>query len=120
MLTNGRGPVDTEIHAELDLRPYAIMRGESQTAERPPLQLPRGRVLLTLFLPTGSEPGPYDVEVRDSNGVSKASARGEASFRREVTVVAVDLATGSLPPGAYLLAVRRAGDRWQEFPVRVE
>jgi hypothetical protein len=76
--------------------------------------------MLTLFLPTGSEPGPYDVEVRDANAVSKASARGEASFRTQVAVVAVALATGSLPPGTYLLAVRRAGDRWQEFPVRVE
>jgi hypothetical protein len=120
MLTNGRGLVDTEIQAQLDLRPYAITRGESQTADRPPLQLPRGRVLLTLVLPTGSEPGPYDVEVRDSNEVSKASARGEANFQRQVTVVGVALATGSIPPGTYLLAVRRAGDKWQEFPMRVD
>jgi hypothetical protein len=120
MLTNGTGPVDAEIDAQLDLRPYAIMRGESQTVDHPPLKLPRGRVSLTLFLPTGSEPGPYDVEVRDSNAVSKASARGEASLRTQVTVVAVALATGSLPPGPYRLAVRRPGDRWQEFPIRVE
>ena len=120
MLTNGRSPGDTEIQAQLDLRPYAIMRGESQTTDRPPLQLPRGRVLLTLVLPTGSEPGPYDVEVRDSNAVSTASASGEAGFQRQITVVAVALATGSLPPGTYVLAVRRAGGRWQEFPVRVE
>jgi hypothetical protein len=120
MLTHGRSPVDTEIHAQLDLRPFAITRGESQTTDRSPLQLPRGRVLLTLLLPTGSEPGPYDVEVRDSNAVSKAAARGEARLRRQVTVVTVALATGSLTPGTYLLAVRRARDRWQEFPMRVE
>jgi hypothetical protein len=120
MLTKGGDPVATETHAELDLRPYAIMRGESQTADRPPLQLPRGQVLLTLFLPTGSEPAQYEVEVRDSNAVSKASARGEARVQNQVTVLALTVSTGSLSPGAYQLAVRRAGDRWQEFPVRVE
>ena len=120
MLTKGGDPVATEIHAELDLRPYAIMRGESQTADRPPLQLPRGQVLLTLFLPTGSEPAPYEVEVRDSNAVSKASARGEARVQNQVTVLALTVSTGSLSPGAYQLAVRRAGDRWQEFPLRVD
>src|SRR5262245_42458463 len=66
MLTRGGGAADTEVQAQLDLRPYAITRGEPQTKERPPLQLPRGRVLLTLLLPTGSEPGSYDVEIRDS------------------------------------------------------
>jgi hypothetical protein len=85
MLTTGSGAVDAEIQAQLDLRPYAIMRGESQTADRPPLQLPRGRVLLTLLLPTGSQPGPYDVEIRDASAVSRASARGEAALRNQVT-----------------------------------
>jgi len=120
MFTNGSAPVDAEVQAELDLRPYGIMRGDTQAADRPPLQVPRGRVLVTLFLPTGSEPGPYDVEVRDSNGVSRASGRGEANLRTQVTVLPVTLATGSLPPGIYVLRVRRARDRWQEFPVRVQ
>lgn len=58
ILTARISSVDTEIQAQLDLRPHAIMRGETQTTERPPMQLPRGRVLLTLLLPTGSEPCP--------------------------------------------------------------
>ena len=120
MLTKGGDPVGNEIRAELDLRPYAIMRGESQTADRPPLQLPRGRGLLTLFLPAGSEPGPYDVEVRDPDALVKMSARGEARQQNQVTVLAITVSTGSLSPGAYQLAVRRAGDRWQEFPLRVD
>ena len=120
MLTKRGDPVATEIHAELDLRPYAIMRGESQTADRPPLRVPRGRALLTLFLPTGSEPGLYDVEVRDTDALAKTSAHGEARQQNQVTVLAIIVSTGSLSPGAYQLAVRRAGDRWQEFPVRVE
>jgi len=120
MLTRGSGAVDAEIQAQLDLRPYAIMRGETQTTERPPLQLPRGRVLLTLLLPTGSEPGAYDVEIRDSGGVSRASARGDADLRNQVTILDITVATGSLSPGAYHLAVRHVGDGWQEFPLRIE
>jgi hypothetical protein len=112
--------VDTELQAQLDLRPYAIMRGEPQTMERPPLQLPRGWVVLTLLLPTGSEPGLYEVEIRDSGAVSMASARGQADLRHQVTTLDVTVATGSLSPGRYHLAVRHVGDGWQEFPLRIE
>ena len=51
------------------------MRGETPQGDRPPLVLPRARVLLTLLLPTASEPGPYEVEIRDFGALSKASAR---------------------------------------------
>jgi hypothetical protein len=112
--------VDTGIQAQLDLRPYAITRGETQTTERPPLQLPRGRVVLTLLLPTGSEPGSYEVEIRDSGAVSRASARGEAELRNQVTTLDIVIATGSLSSGPYQLAVRRVGNDWQEFPLTIE
>jgi hypothetical protein len=120
MLTAGNGAVDTEMQAQLDLRPYAIVRGESQTTERPQLQLPRGRVLLKLLLPTGSEPGPYELEIRDSSSVSKASARGDAHLRDHVTTLEITVGTGFLSPGSYQLAVRHVGYEWQEFPLRVE
>ena len=120
MLTAGSGAVDTEMQAQLDLRPYAIVRGESQTTERPQLQLPRGRVLLKLLLPTGSAPGTYELEIRDSRAVSKASARGDAHLRDHVTTLDTAVATGFLSPGVYQLAVRRVGNAWQEFPLRIE
>jgi hypothetical protein len=119
ILTARSGSVDTEIQAQLDLRPYAIMRGEAQPTERPALQLPRGRVLLTLLLPTGSEPGPYEVEIRDSGAVSKAAARSDADLRDQVTTLDVTVATGSLPTGAYQLAVRHVGYGWQLFPIEI-
>lgn len=107
------------LRAELDLRPYAITRGEPQR-DLPPLVLPRARLMLTLLLPTGSEPGPYEVQVRDSNATTQASARGNAELRNYVSTldVAVDLA--ELSRGGYALAVRRDGNEWQQFPVRIE
>jgi hypothetical protein len=120
MLTSGNGQIEADVQAQLDLRPYAIVRGESQPTEPRSLRLPRGHVSLTLLLPTGSEPGTYHVEIRDSGAVSRASARGEAHLRNHVTTLDVAVATGSLSPGAYRLAVRHAGGGWQEFPLRIQ
>lgn len=120
MLRSGSAAIETEIQAQLDLRPYGIMRGESPNTERPLLRLPRGRVALTLLLPTGSEPGTYQLEIKDSAAASRAFARGEADLRNRVTTLDVTVATGSLSPGAYQLAVRHNGAVWQEFPLRIE
>jgi hypothetical protein len=96
------------------------MRGETPQGDRPPLVLPRAPVRLTLLLPTGSEPGAYDVEIRDSSGASKVSARGDANLRNQVTTLEVALDLGSLSPGAYQIAVRRHGDDWQLFPAHAQ
>ena len=57
----------------------------------PPLALLRARVLLTLLLPTGSEPGSYEVEIRDASATVKASAQGNADLRNQVTTLDVVL-----------------------------
>jgi hypothetical protein len=88
--------------------------------DRPALLLPRAPVQLTLLLPTGSEPGSYDVEIRDSSGVSKVSARGDADLRNQVTTLEVALDLESLSPGAYQIAVRRRGENWQLFPAHAQ
>jgi hypothetical protein len=109
----------TRLRAELDLRPYAITRGEPQPV-LPPLVLPRGDLMLTLLLPTGSEPGQYEVQVKDSNATTRASARGNAELRQYVSTLEVAVSVGELSPGMYSLAVRRDGNEWQQFPVRLE
>ncbi len=119
ILTTGSSSVDTEVQAQLDLRPYAIMRGEPQTTERPPLQLPRGRVLLTLLLPTGSEPGLYDVEIRSSDGTPAVHASGRAELRDYVSRLEVTLNLAQVSPGTYDLAIRHHGDAWQHFPLQL-
>jgi hypothetical protein len=105
---------------QLDLRPYAITRGEAPQVDRPALVLPRASTQLTLLLPTGSEPGPYEVEIRDASAASKASARGQADLRNQTTTLEVDMNLASLSPGAYQLSVRRRGDEWQLFPCKIE
>jgi hypothetical protein len=109
----------TPLRAQLDLRPYALTRGEPQR-DLPPLAVPRADLILTLLLPTGSEPGSYETEIRDSNATVRASARGDAELRNYVSTLEVAVRLGDLSPGAYSLAVRRDGNDWQQFPIRLE
>ena len=76
--------------------------------------------MLTLLLPTGSEPGPYEVQVRDSNATTRASARGNAELRNCISRLDVAVGLGDLPPGGYALAVRRDGNDWQLFPSQLQ
>ena len=48
--------------ANLDLRGHEALRGAG-APKTAPLELGRGRLQLTLDLPTGSEPGDYDVQL---------------------------------------------------------
>ena len=121
LLNRGTGgePIATEVRTQLDLRPYGLMRGETPQGDLPPLVLPRVPVQLTLLLPTGSEPGTYEVELRDASGTVKASAQGDADLRNQVTTLDVDLDLRLLSVGAYQIAVRRREQDWQLFPVHV-
>jgi hypothetical protein len=105
--------------AQLDLRKYTVMRGDERQAEPEPISLPRGRLNLTLLLPVGSEPGQYDVQVLDSNLASKASTTGDAEIREYITTLDAMLDVGALSPGAYQLALRRHGEDWRLFPLRL-
>ena len=108
----------TEFHTEFDLRPYALTRGEPQRADLPPLMLPRGHGTLVLRLPTGSEPGKYDVQVLDAQRAANVSATGDAFFEDRVTTLQVTLDLGRLPAGDYQLAIRRSSQPWQMFPAQ--
>jgi hypothetical protein len=81
----------TPLQVTLDLRPYSVTRSAETPDSPPPLELPRGVVELTLLLPVGSEPGPYDVQVLDAERRSLALAHGEATIREFVTTLPVTL-----------------------------
>lgn len=108
----------TDMQAELDLRPYALMRSDAP-AEREPLPLPRGRLTVTMILPVGFEPGEYEVQLLDSALRSRASGLGTATAENFVTSLQTTLDLSSVARGPYQLAVRRTGQEWQLFPVLV-
>ena len=108
-----------ELPTQLDLRKYSVTRSEEKTVKQPVLELPRARLDLTMLLPVGSEPGPYDVQVLDSDLRSRATATGSAEIRNYITTLRTILDVQELPAGSYQLAVRRHGEEWQMFPANV-
>ncbi|MCC7241471.1 MAG: hypothetical protein IT180_06075 [Acidobacteria bacterium] len=113
--TPGTAGTPAVMQVTLDLRPYSVTRSPTAPDAPPPLELPRGVVELTLLLPVGSEPGPYDVQVLDAGRRSLAVAQGEATIREFVTTVQIGFDLRSIPPANYELAVRRVGDSWRIY-----
>lgn len=111
---------EPEIRAQLDLRPFAVSRSEGKTSAVTPLLLPRGRLTVTILLPTGAEPGPYEVQVLDEGLQSKAAATGQATIQNFITTVAVRLDLSLVKPGKYQVALRRAEESWRMFPAVLE
>ena len=105
--------------AELDLRKFTATRSQQTAAETAPVALPSALVDVTLLLPTGSEPGSYDIQLLDADLQSKASAHAAGEIRNYVTTIRATLDLRGVQPGTYQLAVRRAGDDWRLFPARV-
>lgn len=104
---------------ELDLRPFAVARAPQDRGNLPRPSLPRGPIVLTLLLPTGSEPGTYEAQLRDASGAVVASASGHADIRDFVTTLSLTLDLRSASAGDHLLAIRHEGEDWHLFPVAV-
>jgi hypothetical protein len=97
--------------AILDLRKRGITRGENSTEPEEDLNLPRGRLKLSIYLPFGSEVGQYEVRI---SGRKKqvAAAKGAALMRNHITVLDVNIDTGAIEAGRYQLAIRQVGWGW--------
>lgn len=105
-------PVVAAIPLELDLRPFGVVRSEQPKGDLPPLALSASRLELILLLPTGSEPGAYEVRLLDASSRVLASASGQAEIRNFVTTLQAAIDLRSTPAGEYRLAVRREGEGW--------
>lgn len=97
-----------------------MLRSERSGDQPEPVPLPTGVVELTLLLPVGSEPGPYDIQVLDADLKSRASAHASGEIQNFVTTIRATLDLRTVPSGTYQLAVRREGDDWRMFPARVK
>jgi hypothetical protein len=117
MLTRGAG-LPTSITR--DLRNVAVMRSEPPRASEPAFDLPPRFLRLTIVLPRGFEPGPYEIEARGTGGGALATASGHATLDDSVTRLSVDLDLRSIPRGTSHLAIRRTGEDWRLFPVRIQ
>jgi hypothetical protein len=103
-----------------DLRPYAAMRSDRSQLTEPAFDLPQRLLRLTLVLPNGSEPGKYEIEVRGIGGRALATASGSATLQDFVTRLESQVDLRSAPRGPSQLAIRRTGEDWQLFPIRIQ
>lgn len=124
-LTQGVAPAPPTMAAaaqplQLDLRNYSVSRTDGQAPKQPPVELVRGSLNLTILLPVGSEPGPYDTQLLDSSLRSLSSTTGQARIEDFVTTLRTTMDLRSVPSGAYQLALRHQGDDWRLFPAVVK
>jgi hypothetical protein len=122
--TGSLGPMEPSVAqgeqaARLDLRPFAVTRGDDRTKEPEALVLSRARMKATILLPVGSEPGDYEVQILDANLQSRARSTGTAAMLDFVTTLETTLDTTALAPGSYQVALRRRGEDWQLFPAQL-
>ncbi len=101
----------------LDLRERSALRGAEPNPSGAPIELPRGAVALSIYLPTGSEPGKYQVEIVEQPGKPLISAEGSAALRDHIAALEVKVDLERLHPGLYLVGIRQAGWSWAYYPV---
>jgi len=103
--------------AVLDLRKRGIARSEN-SIKPGDLDLPKGRLKLSIYLPFGSEVGQYEVRI---SGRTKrvATAKGVAVMRNHITVLDVNVDIGAFEAGRYQLAIRQVRWGWYRYSVSI-
>jgi hypothetical protein len=113
------------VAAVLNLESQSATRSGSGDARQPGdeiQRLPRARLALSIYLPRGSEPGRYEVELlgADHSGERLLTMSGEATVVKGLTRLDVEPNFSQLSPGRYTLATRRAGLSWRYFSLALE
>jgi len=119
-----RGKLATNVPYQkitVDLRNRLILRGEERSsANSGPIELPRGRIDLTLLLPKGSGPGNYEVQVSTETESPLVTAGGTAASQNGVSVLKATLDTSKMNAGTYLLGIRQGRGEEREYPLIVK
>jgi hypothetical protein len=102
----------------LDLRKRGVARGESNNQDRD-LDLPKGRLKLSIYLPIGSEEGNYEVRILGRQNQVLMTAKGKAQMQGHLNVLMVEADTSALEAGSHNLAIREVGWGWNRYPLRL-
>jgi hypothetical protein len=84
-------------------------------------RIPRGRLDLSIYLPTGSERGEYEVQLlrEISETTPLASASGTARIEKGLTVLTLSPDFSRMGEGTYILAIRRVRGEWRYYRIRL-
>jgi len=103
--------------AVLDLRPFAISRGDEPVATVPPLELPRTHQTVVIQLPIASAEGEYSLKLLNAELVPQMNSNPTAILMGGITTISTDLDLGKVPAGKYTLALKREPEDWRYFPL---
>lgn len=107
--------------ALLDLRDTSMPRGaEGQRPRTQPRVLLAKRLDLTILLPVGSEPGPYEVQFLKDVDKPLLNASSGATVENGITVARTKLDLSRNKPGSYLIGLRQPPSDWTFYPVTIQ
>jgi hypothetical protein len=112
------GPEGVQV-ATLDLTHREVLRGEESGQPKPPLELTAGLLELTIYLPVGSEPGDYDLQILKQAGAPVWSREGQAKSENQGVALRFKVDLSEAKPGSYFLAIRRHGWDWAYYPLAI-
>jgi hypothetical protein len=93
----------------LDLRNRSVPRGTEPNLIEPPLVVSRTAAHWNIFLPFGSDAGPYDIRLLASSGELLVSTKGDAKLTDGVAVIQISADLSSRSPGKCVLRLARSG-----------
>ena len=111
------GPYQT---AALDLKDRSVARGEFGHPPRTePLILPPKPLDLTIYLPVGSEPGAYQVQLLKKIDEPLMTVSGEARVEHGNTILRARIDLTHVAFGAILIGLRQPPSDWTYYPVTI-
>lgn len=113
-----RKPLVTET-AMLDLRNRSIPRGTEPNPAEPPLAVSRAAAHWNIFLPFGSNDGPYDIRLLAGSGELLVSTKADAKLTDGVAVIQISVDLSSRSPGQCVLRLTRNGAQESSYVVEL-
>jgi hypothetical protein len=106
----------------LDLRFSGIPRGDAPASEtRQVPRLPRRKLSLSIYLPTGSESGIYEIALVNASGRAVFASSAEAKLENYIEVLPTVVDLSRTAAGQYELRIRRShAAQWNSYSVVVE
>lgn len=105
--------------AVLDLRNRSLPRGTEANPVEPPLVVSRAAAHWNIFLPFGSNDGPYDIRLLAGSGELLVSTKADAKLTDGVAVIQISVDLSSRSPGPCVLRLTRNGSQESSYVVEL-
>jgi hypothetical protein len=105
--------------AVLDLRNRSLPRGTEPNPFEPPLVVSRAAAHWNIFLPYGSNDGPYDIRLLAGSGELLVARKADAKLTDGVAVIQISVDLSSRSPGQCVLRLTRNGAQESSYVVEL-